>query len=87
MSPVKRPSVTWLKRLKRLKADTARIVAEDEAELKRIERRLHVHLGVLVLAVILVNVCYAMDWGEQAMLGVSWALSGSQELIDYRRRF
>ena len=59
------------------------VMGRDEAELRRAGMRVKAHLGILALAIILINVLTVVGAGDQAVLYVSWLGTGAQEFIDY----
>lgn len=67
----------------RITEHTARIVAKDEQEVIRHARRLHAHMGILCIGVVVISCMVTAEVSELTIFVVSWILAGCQEYADY----
>lgn len=77
---------TWERRwLRRTEAEEARLHTALDAEAARAVARLHAHLTLLAVVVMISMTVLTAGFGEQVLVIVTCSMNGAQEYLDYLR--
>lgn len=81
------PRVNWEGRwLRRAEAEEDRLHTALDAEAARAVARLHAHLTLLAVVVMVSMTVLTAGFGEQVLVIVTCGLNGAQEYLDYLNR-